>query len=778
MFDFLESFLFGAAATTGGGWSLTFAGAVEPWLRTVVLLVALAVVVMSWMGLRRLPSTRMKFLAILLRCVATAVLVIMILQPQVQREETARVKNKVALVFDASKSMGVKVGGYERFDSVRGFLKENGAFLKRLDRDFDVDYLSFSDPGGLKGGLKEVRGGEAAATDVSLEGQATDIAGLLRAINKRYRGKHVSGILLSSDGRDTTGGPEEEKLEEVEKVAKELPAPVFTFGPPQERYKDIAITELVADSFAFIRNPWNIRVTLRVRGYDNVTLPVTLKEGGKIILSKPLKIEPGKEEYVVTMKTMPYSTGKALYTVTVPPLADELVSENNTASVLLHVIRDKIRVLHLCGRPSWDELFLRRILKEDPSVDLISFFILRTPNDLVEAASHELSLIPFPAEELFTQVLDSFDLVIFQNFDYRPYDSTYLRFSYYMANIREFVTETGGAFIMVGGDLSFSHGGYDRTPVEDILPVDLDEAGDRIDTGSFRPVLTAEGRTHPITTLEYDDARNRRVWEKFPELDGCNMVGNVKEGAVVLGLHPVHKRPVLAIRDVGKGRTMALLTDGSWKWNFLSVAQGGSNRHYMKFWNNAIRWLVKDPELDLVRVVPQKEEYLPGEEVHLKAEVFGSDYKPLPGAQLAVEVVNAETGEKVLEKTMESDSRGQVRFSYKDLPAGFYRARVRAFTDRGELGEASGLFGIISKKEELRELKVDEALLKRVAGASGGRYFRLPVSDIYGSLHLENPEVFRLLGRKTYTLWDSWLLFIIVLGCLAGEWWMRKMARY
>jgi hypothetical protein len=65
-----------------------------------------------------------------------------------------------------------------------------------------------------------------------------------------------------------------------------------------------------------------------------------------------------------------------------------------------------------------------------------------------------------------------------------------------------------------------------------------------------------------------------------------------------------------------------------------------------------------------------------------------------------------------------------------------------------------------------------------VAGASGGRYFRLPVSDIYGSLHLENPEVFRLLGRKTYTLWDSWLLFIIVLGCLAAEWRMRKMARY
>lgn len=770
MLDSLKTFLVGS--TSKDGWSLTLAGVEDPWLRAAVVGLALAVIVISWMSLHRIPSIGTKSFIIFLRCVATAALVVMILEPQIQEVETARVKNKVALVFDSSKSMAIKANTKKRFEDVRTFLQENKTFLERLEEDFDVDYLSFSN----SGKIKDVRSAEVEA-GIPLEGQSTDIAALLRELIKRYQGRHVSGILLFSDGRDTCGIPADEKLEELEKLAKGLPAPLFTFGPAPEEFKDIAIKEVVADSFAFIRNPWNIQVTVRVKGYDNVTLPVTLKEGNKIILSKPLKVEPGKEHYVVTMKATPYSTGSTLYTVTVPPLADELVSENNTASIMLHVIRDKIRVLHLCGRPSWDELFVRRILKKDPSIDLVSFFILRTPSDLVEAPSRELSLIPFPAEELFTQVLDSFDLVIFQNFDYRPYDSSYLRFAYYLENVREFVTETGGGFLMVGGDLAFSHGGYDHTPIEDILPVELDEEGDQIDSEYFKLTLTDQGLTHPITNLEYDKARNLHVWEELPKLDGLNVVSNVKQGAITLGIHPQHKRPVLAVRDVGKGRTMALLTDGSWKWNFLSVARSGSNRHYMRFWRNAVRWLIRDPELNLVRVVPQKEEYLPDEEVHLKMEVFGRDYKPMPDAQLDMEIINAETGEKVLEKSLTSDPRGQSRFSYKKLPAGFYSVQVRASANKEELGKAHAIFGIISTMDEFREPQADAVVLERLAEVSGGKYFRLPVADVHKSLHLENPEILRLLGRKTHPLWDNWMSFIIVLGALATEWWTRKTAR-
>ena len=47
----------------------------------------------------------------------------------------------------------------------------------------------------------------------------------------------------------------------------------------------------------------------------------------------------------------------------------------------MRVIRDKIRVLQVAGAPSWDVRALRQMLKSNPNVDLISFFILRTQDD-------------------------------------------------------------------------------------------------------------------------------------------------------------------------------------------------------------------------------------------------------------------------------------------------------------------------------------------------------------------------------------------------------------
>ncbi|MCX7807365.1 MAG: hypothetical protein N2515_02045, partial [Deltaproteobacteria bacterium] len=68
------------------------------------------------------------------------------------------------------------------------------------------------------------------------------------------------------------------------------------------------------------------------------------------------------------------------------------------------------------------------------------------------AASHELALIPFPTDELFREHLGSFDLLIFQNFDFVPFEM-----DAYIPQIREYL-ERGGAIAVIGGPLAFSSG--------------------------------------------------------------------------------------------------------------------------------------------------------------------------------------------------------------------------------------------------------------------------------------------------------------------------------
>ena len=61
--------------------------------------------------------------------------------------------------------------------------------------------------------------------------------------------------------------------------------------------------------------------------------------------------------------------------------------------------------------------------------------------------------------------------MIFQNFDYAPYEM-----ASYLPRIEEYV-KRGGSFVMIGGDRSFGEGRYTGTPIEDVLPMKIGGGG-------------------------------------------------------------------------------------------------------------------------------------------------------------------------------------------------------------------------------------------------------------------------------------------------------------
>ena len=63
------------------------------------------------------------------------------------------------------------------------------------------------------------------------------------------------------------------------------------------------------------------------------------------------------------------------------------------------------------------------------------------------------------------------------------------------------------------------------------------------------------------------------------------------------------------------GRALAVATDGSWRWGFLAAETGQGNRAYQRFWNSALRWLVKDPALAPLQVEPDAPAVEPGARV-------------------------------------------------------------------------------------------------------------------------------------------------------------------
>ncbi len=752
-------------------WHLTFVGIENLGLRFLVVLLAVTALYFSWLSIRTVYPITKRLLLIALRCIAAVLIIVLLFQPQIEQKEVLRLKNKVVFLLDDSKSMTLKAGdtGVSRFQLVRDFFKDNASFLEELHNNFDVDYVSFSDT------IKEISYGDIEG-GLILDGAHTDIAQILKHLKKRYEGKPVKGYFIFSDGADTVELPSNvNKLEILSNLAKDLSAPFFTFSPAGNmEVKDIAISDVSYDSFTFVRSPWKADVAIKIFGYKNIKFPITLKQGNDVISSKIL--DSGEErELHIDLSFTPYTTGTFLYTISLPVQPHEAITENNQVNFLVKVVRDKIRVMHVCGRPSWDERFLRRLLKSDPNIDLISFFILRTPTDVSDARNEELSLIPFPVDELFTQALNSFDLVIFQNFDYRPYDTSFFRFSHYLNNLQKFVTEQGGGFVMVGGDISFSQGGYDGTAIEEILPVSLITEKDVVDVSRFRAVLTDDGLKHPVTALDGDRERNIAIWKELPELDGCNITTQLKPDAIPLATSPIQENPpLISVRDVGLGRCMAITTDSLWRWNFLSVGRGGSNRHYIKFWQNAIKWLIKDPTLNPIRITVNKETFSPHEEVQIKVEVLGRNYQPLEGIPLDIDVVNEFSGKSIFVSKGITGSDGQYRFTLKHDSEGFYIVKVVAKKENDALGQDYAVFHIAQENREFKDPSIRRDILAALAEVSGGKYYDLPAKDIEDKVFLENPSITKLVGKRQISLWDNGYVFIMVLAVVSLEWWIRK----
>ena len=156
---------------------------------------------------------------------------------------------------------------------------------------------------------------------------------------------------------------------------------------------------VAVDDFAFVRNTVTIEVTLRARGFSDEEVRLVLRREGAVVASATVRLGAAGTA-TVPLSFAPDETGTFVFTVAAPVFPGEAVAENNARSFVLRVIRDRVRVLLVAGRPSWDVRFLRGLLKRDPNVDLVSFFILRSNADDA-GPQQDLSLIPFPVAEIF-----------------------------------------------------------------------------------------------------------------------------------------------------------------------------------------------------------------------------------------------------------------------------------------------------------------------------------------------------------------------------------------
>jgi len=722
---------------------------------------------LACLGVAREPLRLRKWALWGLRALAALCAIFFLLEPGLRKVQVARVKNRVAVLVDRSASMTfpVAAGKPSRSQAVAESLAALTPQLEAMSERFAFEVVGF-DP--------ELTPLTSKALELEpARGSKTDLLSTLRSLkaSEGTSARKLSGVVLFSDGADN-GELAQGLNGRAKAVLEGFGVPVSTVAVGQGGLKDLAIEAVKVDDFAFVRNSLTAEVEVRARGFSGQATQAVLRREGRVVASAPVRFASDDDVQVAKFTFAPDQTGRFVYTVSVPVFPEEAVTENNTRAFTLKVIRDRVRVLLVAGRPSWDERFLRGLLKQDANVELISFYILRNSPDDPMVSQDELSLIPFPRNEIFSDKVHTFDLLVILNFNN---DDLNISLAEFEGSIKQYLLN-GGALAYVGGDRSFGDARY--TSFADVLPIATAGASD---PSPFKARLTPEGARHPITALGTGSVSTEAAWDALPPVPGMNSV-RARPGATVLLDNPFSlidgkNAPVLSIWDYGRGRVMALASDGSWAWAFTSHVAGAQSRVYERMWGSAVRWLVRDPELTAMSVSADSPSVDPGKPVGVSAVARSSDFQPVAGAQVTIELISADDGRVVAQQTVPAGPDGAAHVEFPSPPPGPYKVVGRATAGEKLLGEMSDAVAVRASGKELSDARVNARLLEDIAKATGGAFFEGPSFSL-ADVPFKEPPLVEVGRSRDQPLWDRWYWLTLMVLIMGAEWALRRRFGY
>lgn len=639
-----------------------------------------------------------------LRVLGAAALALAVLNPTLALTDTAWVKPRLLVLLDAGSSMRGSAGraGTRWAQAAAWLSRARPAIEKRAD----VSVLLVADRARPLGGLEKLDGA-APGTAAFMTDALTEAAAA---------GPAPARVWLVSDGAADGSA-------DLGRLVAGLGAPLDALGVgPAKRERGAAFTSLRTPDFAFLHDAVPVQATIETSDLAGKTVAVSLARadeaapgGWRVVARDERRIGADLETFSSSFTAVAERLGAERWRL------EARAGETARAREFrVEVVRQKYRIMYLAGRPSAEYSFLRDFLKSDPNRELVSFVILRNPENPAPATDNELSLIPFPIDDIFRRTLPQFDLFILENF-------SALRFNLraaYLESLKDFVG-TGGALLIMGGENSFAAGGYKDSPLAELLPVELSGRSPDFVPGLFTPKPVSED--HPLVALYESRDESRRAWQALPPLDGWGRFASVKPGTQVVMVHPRETAddgrplPIVAARSFGRGKVMLVSTDSTWRWKLGAAADPLAAGVYERFWNRAIRYLTGSLDLSKVKFAPLPDRIPAREPFTATVRVFDDDFSP------------AKSGETRLSVTWTPPSGPAREVPARETEPGVYTVELTGLTPGPQrLGASARVRGHVWGGDEARfvweapaEAPMDRAWLQRAASLGGGEFHDL-----------------------------------------------------
>jgi len=650
------------------------------------------------------------------------------------------------------------IAAASRLDLAQALVSKSArSIFESIVDDLDVSYYAFGKELHMLG-----QGASGVADSLaSLEAAApgTFIAESLEAAAHVDRGAPLAGIVLLSDGIDTSS-------RRAEAAAHDLGArgiPVYPVSIGITDPDDISIRNIIMQEVAFSGDKVPVRIQIRSKGYEKRTADVTVQLNGRGVARRSISLAGGLQFEDMFFNVDVHEKGVAQIEIAITPFADEATATNNRVKRSVRVVNEKINVLCMEGSARWEYRYLRAMLKRDPRINATFIATCARP-EMARNSSEYIARFPETRREAF-----KYDLVILGDVDAEFFSAdAFLR-------LEELVKERGGSLLMLCGS-RFAPSSYAGTPVERMLPVEFDAGGSWRDVDdSVYPVLTAEGKSSLVMTLETDAEKNDRIWSRVAPLYRLPPFRAPRPGATVLvelsdARSRVDRYPLVAWQRYGTGKCMMMGTDRLWLLRFKT-----GDKYHWRVWSQCIQFLTLSRlmgEHKRIRLETDRATYPIGEQVLLYAHVLDDHFEPRAQSGFDV-VVNGmgDAGGKAQRVTLRPDLANPGLYEGYFSPPGPGRYRMEANSADRSLSNTTE-FQVADIKPEMASTDMQVERLRRIAELSGGKCLNMLELQDLGTLLNRQPHTTTV--RTEVSLWNNGVVAILVVLLMGFEWIVRR----
>lgn len=242
-------------------------------------------------------------------------------------------------------------------------------------------------------------------------------------------------LYLFTDGWETQGN-----LEIMLPAIASSGLKVYPIVPSQRmKVANVTVTKVVVPTHGNTGEAVNIKVMLENHTGREVDGTLTLTRNGESFKTGAVKLTPGSQilSYQTTLTEGALTSYRASFTPRQPGL-DQIEADNHALAWIS--VHSKGKVLIISGRAESGR-YIEEILRRQG----------------FDVSSRTADSPPAP---------NGFNIIIFNNVEREKFTPSYL-------SAIERHVNNGNGFVMLGNDWSFGPGGYRRTPIETILPVDF-----------------------------------------------------------------------------------------------------------------------------------------------------------------------------------------------------------------------------------------------------------------------------------------------------------------